>query len=109
MVIQILEATIANLLQMRSSHQHTSTRRRNILRAKRAREDEVIYNRDTKQTRGFGFLTMSRVEEAEKVVEAYKRRKTAKAKESSLKKAKKERELASRNGYLPGFNDHNIF
>lgn len=32
---------------------------------------EVIYNRDTEQSRGFGFVTMSTVEEAEKAVEAY--------------------------------------
>ncbi|XP_071692973.1 28 kDa ribonucleoprotein, chloroplastic-like [Rutidosis leptorrhynchoides] len=30
---------------------------------------EVIYNRDTDQSRGFGFVTMSTVEEAEKAVE----------------------------------------
>ncbi|KAI7739562.1 hypothetical protein M8C21_014566, partial [Ambrosia artemisiifolia] len=32
---------------------------------------EVIYNRDTEQSRGFGFVTMSTVEEAEKAVETY--------------------------------------
>nr|KAJ0222395.1 hypothetical protein LSAT_V11C200097640 [Lactuca sativa] len=32
---------------------------------------EVIYNRDTKQSRGFGFVTMSTVEEAEKDVEKF--------------------------------------
>ena len=31
----------------------------------------MIYNRDTEQSRGFGFVTMSTVEEAEKAVEAY--------------------------------------
>nr|XP_016464081.1 PREDICTED: 31 kDa ribonucleoprotein, chloroplastic-like [Nicotiana tabacum] len=34
---------------------------------------EVIYNRDTDQSRGFGFVTMSTVEEAEKAVEMYNR------------------------------------
>ncbi|KAL0924439.1 hypothetical protein M5K25_005269 [Dendrobium thyrsiflorum] len=34
---------------------------------------EVIYNRDTDQSRGFGFVTMSTVEEAEKAVELYHR------------------------------------
>lgn len=32
---------------------------------------EVIYNRETEQSRGFGFITMSTVEEAEKAVEKY--------------------------------------
>ncbi|KAH7532424.1 28 kDa ribonucleoprotein, chloroplastic isoform X1 [Ziziphus jujuba] len=32
---------------------------------------EVIYNRETDQSRGFGFVTMSTVEEAEKAVELY--------------------------------------
>ncbi|PKI66643.1 hypothetical protein CRG98_012985 [Punica granatum] len=32
---------------------------------------EVIYNRDTDQSRGFGFVTMSTVEEAEKAVEKF--------------------------------------
>ncbi|KAK4744364.1 hypothetical protein SAY87_010676 [Trapa incisa] len=32
---------------------------------------EVIYNRDTDQSRGFGFVTMSTVEEAEKAVETF--------------------------------------
>ncbi|KAI7746420.1 hypothetical protein M8C21_033650 [Ambrosia artemisiifolia] len=32
---------------------------------------EVIYNRDTEQSRGFGFVTMSTVEEAEKAVETF--------------------------------------
>ncbi|KAJ0704406.1 putative RNA recognition motif domain, nucleotide-binding alpha-beta plait domain superfamily [Helianthus annuus] len=32
---------------------------------------EVIYNRDTEQSRGFGFVTMSTVEEAEKAVEKF--------------------------------------
>ncbi|CAH1447570.1 unnamed protein product [Lactuca virosa] len=32
---------------------------------------EVIYNRDTEQSRGFGFVTMSTVEEAEKVVDKF--------------------------------------
>ncbi|XP_052626880.1 RNA-binding protein CP31B, chloroplastic-like [Lactuca sativa] len=32
---------------------------------------EVIYNRDTEQSRGFGFVTMSTVEEADKVVEKF--------------------------------------
>lgn len=34
---------------------------------------EVIYNRDTDQSRGFGFVTMSTVEEAEKAVEILNR------------------------------------
>lgn len=34
---------------------------------------EVIYNRDTDQSRGFGFVTMSTVEEAEKAVELFHR------------------------------------
>ncbi|CAA7030849.1 unnamed protein product [Microthlaspi erraticum] len=34
---------------------------------------EVIYNRDTDQSRGFGFVTMSTVEEAEKAVEKLNR------------------------------------
>ncbi|EOA13798.1 hypothetical protein CARUB_v10026893mg [Capsella rubella] len=34
---------------------------------------EVIYNRDTDQSRGFGFVTMSTVEEAEKAVEKFNR------------------------------------
>ncbi|GAB4860586.1 hypothetical protein Ancab_035747 [Ancistrocladus abbreviatus] len=34
---------------------------------------EVIYNRDTDQSRGFGFVTMSTVEEAEKAVEMFNR------------------------------------
>ncbi|KAL6493482.1 hypothetical protein OROGR_032261 [Orobanche gracilis] len=32
---------------------------------------EIIYNRDTDQSRGFGFVTMSTVEEAEKAVEMF--------------------------------------
>ncbi|GMI78225.1 ARABIDOPSIS THALIANA RNA BINDING PROTEIN, APPROXIMATELY 31 KD, 31-kDa RNA binding protein [Hibiscus trionum] len=32
---------------------------------------EVIYNRDTDQSRGFGFITMSSVEEAEKAAETF--------------------------------------
>ncbi|KAL1564252.1 28 kDa ribonucleoprotein, chloroplastic-like [Salvia divinorum] len=32
---------------------------------------EVIYNRQTDQSRGFGFVTMSRVEQAEKAVEMF--------------------------------------
>lgn len=32
---------------------------------------EVIYNRETDRSRGFGFVTMSTVEEAEKAVELY--------------------------------------
>lgn len=32
---------------------------------------QVIYNRETDQSRGFGFVTMSTVEEAEKAVELY--------------------------------------
>lgn len=32
---------------------------------------EVIYNRDTDQSRGFGFVTMSTVEEAEEAVEKF--------------------------------------
>ncbi|KAL6960504.1 hypothetical protein U1Q18_038267 [Sarracenia purpurea var. burkii] len=34
---------------------------------------EVIYNRETDQSRGFGFITMSTVEEAEKAVEMFHR------------------------------------
>ncbi|KAJ9683330.1 hypothetical protein PVL29_019071 [Vitis rotundifolia] len=34
---------------------------------------EVIYNRETDQSRGFGFITMSTVEEAEKAVEMFNR------------------------------------
>lgn len=34
---------------------------------------EVIYNRETDQSRGFGFVTMSTVEEAEKAVETFHR------------------------------------
>ncbi|KAL2243893.1 28 kDa ribonucleoprotein, chloroplastic-like [Sesamum indicum] len=34
---------------------------------------EVIYNRDTDQSRGFGFVTMSTVEEADKAVEMFHR------------------------------------
>ncbi|XP_052182953.1 28 kDa ribonucleoprotein, chloroplastic isoform X2 [Diospyros lotus] len=34
---------------------------------------EVIYNRETDQSRGFGFVTMSTVEEAEKAVEMFDR------------------------------------
>ncbi|KAL6524553.1 hypothetical protein OROHE_016224 [Orobanche hederae] len=34
---------------------------------------EIIYNRDTDQSRGFGFVTMSTVEEAEKAVELFHR------------------------------------
>ncbi|PON93665.1 Splicing factor-like protein [Trema orientale] len=34
---------------------------------------EVIYNRETDQSRGFGFVTMSTVEEAEKAVEMFNR------------------------------------
>ncbi|XP_073059135.1 28 kDa ribonucleoprotein, chloroplastic-like [Primulina eburnea] len=34
---------------------------------------EVIYNRDTDQSRGFGFVTMSTVEEAKKAVEMFHR------------------------------------
>ncbi|CAL9030911.1 unnamed protein product [Prunus brigantina] len=34
---------------------------------------EVIYNRDTEQSRGFGFVTMSTVEEADKAVELFSR------------------------------------
>ncbi|KAG7537355.1 RNA recognition motif domain [Arabidopsis suecica] len=34
---------------------------------------EVIYNRDTDQSRGFGFVTMSTVEEAKKAVEKFNR------------------------------------
>ncbi|XP_059640874.1 28 kDa ribonucleoprotein, chloroplastic-like [Cornus florida] len=34
---------------------------------------EVIYNRDTEQSRGFGFVTMSTVEQAEKAVEMFHR------------------------------------
>ncbi|KAB2609237.1 28 kDa ribonucleoprotein [Pyrus ussuriensis x Pyrus communis] len=34
---------------------------------------EVIYNRDTDQSRGFGFVTMSTVEEADKAVELFSR------------------------------------
>ncbi|XVE54579.1 hypothetical protein DITRI_Ditri03aG0092900 [Diplodiscus trichospermus] len=34
---------------------------------------EVIYNRETEQSRGFGFVTMSSIEEAEKAVELFNR------------------------------------
>lgn len=34
---------------------------------------QVIYNRDTDQSRGFGFVTMSTVEEAEQAVEKFNR------------------------------------
>ncbi|PON64359.1 Splicing factor-like protein [Parasponia andersonii] len=34
---------------------------------------EIIYNRETDQSRGFGFVTMSTVEEAEKAVETFHR------------------------------------
>lgn len=34
---------------------------------------EVIYNRQTDQSRGFGFVTMSTVEEAEKAVDMFHR------------------------------------
>lgn len=34
---------------------------------------QVIYNRETDQSRGFGFVTMSSVEEAEKAVEMFHR------------------------------------
>lgn len=34
---------------------------------------EVIYNRDTDQSRGFGFVTMSTVEEADRAVEQFSR------------------------------------
>lgn len=34
---------------------------------------QVIYNRETDQSRGFGFVTMSTVEEAEKAVEMFNR------------------------------------
>lgn len=34
---------------------------------------QVIYNRQTDQSRGFGFVTMSTVEEAEKAVEMFSR------------------------------------
>lgn len=33
----------------------------------------MIYNRETDQSRGFGFVTMSTVEEAEKAVELFNR------------------------------------
>lgn len=33
----------------------------------------MIYNRETDQSRGFGFITMSTVEEAEKAVEMFNR------------------------------------
>lgn len=33
----------------------------------------MIYNRETDQSRGFGFVTMSSVEEAEKAVEMFHR------------------------------------
>ncbi|GJX09135.1 28 kDa ribonucleoprotein, chloroplastic-like protein [Tanacetum coccineum] len=33
--------------------------------------DDVIYNRDTKQSRGFGVVTMSTFKEDDKAVEAY--------------------------------------
>jgi RNA recognition motif-containing protein len=34
---------------------------------------QVIYNRETDQSRGFGFVTMSTIEEAEKAVEMFHR------------------------------------
>lgn len=34
---------------------------------------QVIYNRETDRSRGFGFVTMSTVEEAEKAVEMFHR------------------------------------
>ncbi|KAF9616825.1 hypothetical protein IFM89_032675, partial [Coptis chinensis] len=34
---------------------------------------EVIYNRDTGQSRGFGFVTMTIVDEAEKAIDMFKR------------------------------------
>ncbi|CAH9104483.1 unnamed protein product [Cuscuta europaea] len=34
---------------------------------------EVIYNRDTEQSRGFGFVTMSTIEEADKAVQVFNR------------------------------------
>ena len=34
---------------------------------------QVIYNRETDQSRGFGFVTMSTVEEADKAVEMFDR------------------------------------
>jgi len=34
---------------------------------------EIVYNRETDQSRGFGFVTMSTVEEAEKAVEIFNR------------------------------------
>lgn len=34
---------------------------------------QVIYNRETDQSRGFGFVTMSSVEEADKAVEMFHR------------------------------------
>ena len=34
---------------------------------------QVIYNRETDMSRGFGFVTMSTVEEAEKAVEMFHR------------------------------------
>lgn len=34
---------------------------------------QVIYNRETDQSRGFGFVTMSTVEEADKAVELFHR------------------------------------
>ncbi|BFG27011.1 hypothetical protein CerSpe_132850 [Prunus speciosa] len=34
---------------------------------------EVIYNRETDPSRGFGFVTMSTVEEAEKAVQLFHR------------------------------------
>lgn len=34
---------------------------------------QVIYNRETDRSRGFGFVTMSTVEEAEKAVEMFNR------------------------------------
>lgn len=34
---------------------------------------QVIYNRETDRSRGFGFVTMSTVEEAEKAVDTFNR------------------------------------
>lgn len=34
---------------------------------------QVIYNRQTDQSRGFGFVTMSTIEEADKAVEMFHR------------------------------------
>ena len=34
---------------------------------------QVVYNRETGQSRGFGFVTMSTIEEADKAIETFNR------------------------------------